>query len=152
MVGYAKQILTLYEPVNFQYIGKGEKIPLLYSDNHIYVRASITGPDSLVSGFFMVDCGSMSGVILNVPFIKQHKIAPSADATEFSLCGIGGNSKSMMGTVAELRIGKRTIKKPVALFSQASGGVLTRPGVAGSIGNGILRRFRVIFLIIRGLK
>lgn len=145
-IDYQEQILTLFEPSTFQYIGKGERIPLLYSDIHIYAHASITGPDSLsVSGYFMVDCGSMTGLILNVPFIKQHRLIPSGKATEISLCGIGGNSKSIMGTLAEFRIGKRKIKKPITLFSQASGGVLTRPDIAGSIGNGVLRRFHVIF-------
>ena len=145
-IDYQEQVLTLYEPSTFQYAGKGERIPLQYSDNHIYVHASITKPGSLqVSGYFMVDCGSMTGVILNVPFIKQHSLTPSAKATEISLCGIGGNSKSVMGTLAGLRIGEHGIKKPVTLFSQASGGVLTRPDIAGSIGNGILRKFDVIF-------
>ena len=144
-IDYQKQVLTLYEPSTFQYIGKGDRIPLLYNDNHIYVHASITQPgSSSVSGYFMVDCGSMTGVILNVPFTKQHRLIPTGKATEISLCGIGGSSKSMMGTLAEFRIGKHRIKNPVAIFSQASSGVLTRPDIAGSIGNGILRRFHLI--------
>ena len=144
-IDYQNQVLTLYEPSTFQYIGKGDRIPLQYSDNHIYANASITGPDFLpVSGYFMVDCGSMTGVILNVPFIKQYRLIPSGKAKEISLCGIGGSSTSMMGTLADLRIGKYRIKKPIAIFSQASGGVLTKPDIAGSIGNGILRRFQVI--------
>ena len=144
-IDYKKQVLTLYEPSTFQYTGKGDRIPLLYNDNHIYAHASLTGPDSLsVSGHFMVDCGSMTGVILNVPFIKQHRLIPAGKATEISLCGIGGNSKSIMGTLADLSIGKQRIKKPIAIFSEASGGVLTRPDIAGSIGNAILRRFYVI--------
>lgn len=144
-IDYQAQVMTLYEPSTFEYAGKGDRISLLYSENHIYARASITGPDSLVSGYFMVDCGSMTGVILNVPFIKHHRLVPAAGASALSLCGIGGSSQSMMGTVAELRIGKRIIKKPITIFSQASGGVLTRPDVAGSIGNGILRKYKVIF-------
>ena len=145
-IDYQQQVLTLYEPSTFQYTGNGDRIPLQYSDNHIYARASIPGPDSLaVPGYFMIDCGSMTGVILNTSFIKQHKLASPAKATELSLCGIGGGSKSMMGTLAELRLGKQNIKKPITLFSQASGGVLTRPDIAGSIGNGILRKFNVIF-------
>jgi Aspartyl protease len=145
-IDYQKQILTLYEPSTFQYAGKGDRIPLQYSDNHIYARASITGPDSLlVSGYFLVDCGSMTGVILNVPFIKQYSLTPSPEATELSLCGIGGSSKSMMGTLEDLQIGKSRIKKPITIFSQASGGVLTKQDIAGNIGNAILRRFHVIF-------
>ena len=145
-IDFQKQILTLYEPSAFQYTGKGDRIPLQYDDSHIYIRASITGQDSLsASGYFMVDCGSMTGVVLNVPFIKQHRLTPSAGATEISICGIGGNSKSMMGTLEELRIDKQRIKKPITIFSQASGGVLTKQGIAGSIGNGILRKFNVIF-------
>ena len=145
-IDYQQQVLTLYEPSLFQYSGKGDRIPLHYNDNHIYVRASIPGPYSKpVSGYFMVDCGSMTGVILNVPFIKQHELTSAAGATALSLCGIGGSSQSMMGTLPEIRIGKNRIKKPITIFSQASGGVLTRPDIAGSIGNGILRKFDVIF-------
>jgi len=145
-IDYQEQVLTLFEPSAFHYSGSGDRIPLKYSDNHIYVGASVTGADSLpVSGYFMVDCGSMTGLILNVPFIEQHQLTLSAGATEISLCGIGGSSKSMMGTLADLRIGRGMIKKPVTIFSQASSGVLTRADIAGTIGNGILGRFRVIF-------
>lgn len=143
-IDFQKEVLTLYDPSSFKYAGKGDRIPLLYSDNHIYARASITQSDSLVSGYFMVDCGSMTGVVLNTPFIKKHGLTPSTGATELSLCGIGGNSQSMMGNVPDFRIGKQRIEKPITLFSRASSGVLTRPDVAGSIGNGILRKFVVI--------
>jgi hypothetical protein len=143
-------VLTLYEPSAFQYSGKGDRIPLKYSDNHIYVRASVTVQDSLpVPGYFMVDCGSMTGLILNVPFIKQHRLTPSPEATEISLCGIGGSSTTMMGTLAGLRVGKTMIKDPVTIFSRANSGVLTRADIGGTIGNGILRKFLVIFDYLR---
>ena len=139
-------MLTLYEPGLYRYTGNGPRIPIEYSDNHIYTMASVKVSDSLsIPGRFMVDCGSATGVILTTSFIKQHSLSPPADAKEISLCGFGGSSGSMMGNLDELQIGEYKIKKPVTLFSQAIGGVLTREDIAGSIGNGILRNFRVIF-------
>ncbi len=144
-IDFQKKILTLYEPGLFRYTGKGERIPLEYSDNHIYAKAAVQVSDSLsIPGRFMVDCGSMTGLILTTSFIKQHRLIPPADSKEISLCGFGGTSGSMIGILDGLQIGKSTINKPVTLFSQASGGVLTREDMAGSIGNGILRNFRVI--------
>lgn len=145
-IDFQKNMLTLHEPGSYLYSGNGQHVPLEYSDNHIYTMASVRVSGSLsMPGRFMVDCGSMTGVILSTPFIKQQNLRPPADAKEISLCGIGGSSSSMMGTLDDLQIGEYKIKKPVTLFSEAIGGVLTRTDIAGLIGNGILRNFRVIF-------
>ena len=145
-IDFQKNMLTLHEPGLYRYTGKGQRVPIEYSDNHIYTMASVQVSGSRsIQGRFMVDCGSMTGVILSTTFIKQQSLSPPADAKEISLCGIGGSSSSLMGTLDDLQIGEYKIKKPVTLFSQAIGGVLTRTDIAGSIGNGILRNFRVIF-------
>ena len=93
----------------------------------------------------MVDCGSVTGLVLNVPFIRKHQLKPAADSIGISVCGIGGYSQSTMSRIDNLQIGKLTISEPVTIFSRATGGVLTHPDVAGSIGNGILRKFKVIY-------
>ncbi len=144
-IDFEREILTLHRPDSFRYTGKGHCISLEYIDNHIYAKALVQISDSLsIPGRFMVDCGSMTGLILTTSFIKQHKLDPPPDATEISLCGFGGTSKSLIGIIDGLQIGESRIKKPVTLFSQASGGVLTSEVMAGSIGNGILRNFKVI--------
>lgn len=144
-VDYQKKYLTIFEPSTYHYIGKGDHVPFAYIDNHIYITASVHSNRSIISGRFMVDCGSSTAVILNVPFIRKHQLKPSTDSTEISLCGIGGYSKSTMSRINNLQIGKLSINKPITLFSRASGGVLTNPDVAGSVGNGILRKFKVIY-------
>jgi hypothetical protein len=70
-VDYQKKYLILFEPSTYHYTGKGDRIPFEYFDHHIYITASVQGTPSNISGRFMVDCGSMTGLILNVPFISS---------------------------------------------------------------------------------
>lgn len=85
-------------------------------------------------------------LILNRPFTeKSGLLPPDEQTTPFELCGIGGGSKSRIGTLVSLRLGSADIRTPVTIFSQATDGNLSREDFDGLIGNAILRRFNVVF-------
>lgn len=94
----------------------------------------------------MIDTGFMGALILNRPFVeKSGLLPPDEQTTPFELCGIGGTSKTRIGTLESLRLGSADVKAPVTLFSQAAEGNLSREDFDGMIGNALLRRFKVVF-------
>jgi hypothetical protein len=146
-IDYAAKSINLYDPKSYHYQGKGERIPLEVRQKHIYMRAPVTvSGRAPINGLFMIDSGSGVAVILNSPFIAQNKLLPPPNqTTPFDVCGIGGESQTQIGKLAEIRLGNIKLQSPMAMFSQAANGALANPDVSGSIGNAILRRFKVVF-------
>jgi hypothetical protein len=146
-IDYAAQLIDLYEPRSYRYAGRGEAIPLEVRQQKIFVRAPIKSSISgNVTGTFMIDTGSAGAVSLNRPFIEKHGIMPpDAETTPFDVCGIGGTSRSRIGTLESLGLTRAGIKAPVTIFSQAREGTAASTDWDGLIGNAILRRFKVVF-------
>jgi S1-C subfamily serine protease len=91
-----------------------------------------------------IDLGSGGALGLNWNFIESNNLVASSRQTieSFSL-GVGGETKTLVGRVQSLRLGRLTIQSPVTSFALAQGrGV--RSDSAGRIGNQILRRSKVI--------
>ena len=146
-IDYAAKSINLYDPKSYHYQGKGERIPLEVRQKHIYMRAPITASGRApINGLFMIDSGSGVALILNSPFVAQNKLLPPPNqTTPFSICGIGGESQTQIGKLAEIRLGNIKLESPVTMFSQAANGALANPDLSGTIGNAILRRFKVVF-------
>jgi hypothetical protein len=146
-IDYAAKSINLYDPKSYHYQGKGERIPLEVRQKYIYIRAPITASGrSPINGLFMIDSGSAVALLLNSPFVAQNKLLPPLNqTTPFSICGIGGNSQTQVGKLAEMRLGKIKLESPITMFSQASKGALANPDLSGTIGNAVLRRFKVVF-------
>ncbi len=146
-IDYAAKSMNLYDPQSYHYRGQGERIPLEVRQKYIYVRAPITASGrSPINGLFIIDSGSMTALVLNSPFVAQNKLLPPLNqTTPFSVCGIGGDSQTQVGSLAEMRLGNIRLDSPITVFSQATNGTLANPDLSGSIGNAILRRFKVVF-------
>ena len=146
-IDYAAKSINLYDPKSYHYQGKGERIPLEVRQKHIYIRAPITASGRPpINGLFMIDSGFAGAVVLTSPFVAQNKLLPPPDqTTPFSNCGIGGESRTQIGKLAEIRLGNIKLESPVTMFSQAANGALANPDHSGTIGAAILRRFKVVF-------
>ena len=146
-IDYAAKSINLYDPQSYHYRGQGERIPLEVRQRYIYLRARITASGrSPINGLFIIDSGSATALTLNSPFVAQNKLLPPPNqTTPFSTCGIGGDSQTQVGSLAEIRLGNIKLDSPITMFSQATNGTLANPDLSGSIGNAILRRFKVVF-------
>jgi hypothetical protein len=144
---FTAQVMTLHDPKDYKYGGRGEVIPLEVRPRFVYVRTQLASSNAgNVTGLFLVDTGFMGALLLNGPFIENNGLLPrDHETTSFELCGIGGASRSRMGELESLRLGSLDLKSPVTLFSQATDGNLVSTEYDGIIGNAILRRFRVVF-------
>lgn len=145
-IEYANRTVNLYDPRQYQYYGSGTEIPLSVKEDTPFVRMLLTQKCvGTIEGIFAIDTGSDSTIKVNSPFAKTHKLVESTRTIESSGLGAGGETRSLVGRVREIRLGNIVMKNPVAQYSQDEKGDLASSDYSGIIGGELLRRFRVIF-------
>lgn len=146
-IDYANQRLNVYEPQTYHYAGPGEIIPLQENHGHTFINATLAFADGRrVQARLLMDTGARMALTLNTPFVDGQRLLATTpqiiDST--TSIGVGGPYQSAVARIESLRLGRLTIKYPVAAMSRARSGVLAGSDFDGIIGAEILRRFRVI--------
>jgi len=145
-IDYVRKQLALYSPREFTYEGKGEIIPLRFRRWRTtpIVDGSIVGTNGApINGQFEIDTGCDSGLCLGQDFIEANHLLSHNDTREGSKFGVGGGASTRSGHLPQLRLGPVTIDKPQTDFF-LEGSPVDR-GLAGHIGMGVLRNFKVTF-------
>jgi hypothetical protein len=145
-VDYAAGFITLYEPQQFVYNGKGESLPLKFFYNHPYVNAKVVIPGlEPIEGDFVIDAGSGYGITFHPSFFKTNRLLEHVPKTiQTKARGVGGEFSVAVGRITSLELGRFKLDNPVTAFPQTAG-FIAKEGTAGNIGGLILRRFKVIF-------
>jgi outer membrane lipoprotein-sorting protein/predicted aspartyl protease len=143
-IDYENQKLTLYEPSNFKYEGKGGILPITLEESHPHIKTKIDGQ---YEGNFVIDTGARSSLVLSTPFVQKYDLeAKTGKKIEvFSGIGIGGKAPGKLTRVKNIEIGKFNIPAPVTTLSSSEKGAFASEKIDGNIGGGILKRFTVIF-------
>jgi predicted aspartyl protease len=147
-IDYAARLVKLYQPQEFKYSGKGEVFPITFIGGHSIVKARISLPHRKpLEARFLLDTGASSEGLLTRPFVESQKLLSGSLKTvrETPFVGLGGESKSVIGRLENLRLGRFELVRPIVDFSQDQNGALARADIDGVIGGEIFRRFKVIF-------
>jgi hypothetical protein len=115
----------------------------IYSDYLPLVQGRIGG----VEGRFIVDLGDRSSLTLFGPFWRAHgmdkTLGPTLDA--LTGYGIGGPVRGLVVRAGHFEFGPAKVDGVVARLSLQRAGAFADPHIAGSIGTGVLKHFRVAF-------
>jgi hypothetical protein len=147
-IDYAARLVKLYKPQEFQYSGKGERIPITIVGGLSVVSARISLPQrEPLEARFLLDTGASSEAILNRPFVESQKLLDGSVKTirEPSSVGLGGDSTTVIGRLESLKLGPFVLEHPIVDFAQDRKGALARRDIDGIIGGEVFRRFKVIF-------
>lgn len=147
-IDYASKAVTFYEPQGYEYSGRGEVIPISIEDNTPFVVGRITGSKT-IEGSFLIDTGAPGVLNIAGPFAAKHKLLDSVPHTISITSGalLAGRSSGKIGRVKSFQMGSFVMKRPVANFSQDTGGTEGNEAsteYGGLIGAEILRRFKII--------
>jgi hypothetical protein len=136
--------MALYSPSNFNYSGKGEIISLRFRRTTPIISASVNGANAdPIPGEFEIDTGCDSGICLGHDFIEKHQLLKEDDTRAGGKVGVGGGTATRSGALPELQLGALKISKPQTDFF-LEGSPVDRD-MAGHIGFGVLKDFKVIF-------
>ncbi|HEX5223350.1 MAG TPA: retropepsin-like aspartic protease, partial [Verrucomicrobiae bacterium] len=139
----ANRTMTLYEPRGFQYSGKGEVIPLEFRRDTPIVEAAINFTNRApVWAKFEIDSGCDGELCLGHDFVEKNRLDDETGHAS-SRSGVGGSVDTRHGKLPQFQLGKATLDNlPANFFSEGSP---AGEGLAGHIGMGTLRHFKVIF-------
>lgn len=149
LLDYENEILSLYEPEQYDPPEGFEAIPMNMRNNRIYIPLEIAISDDIViKKEFQLDLGNGGTIDIT-----------SATADEFNLSdlineklhyfnafgGVGGEILGNQFRAISVKIGNYKIELPVLDYSEDRSGALSSAEMGGLLGNKILEKFKVIF-------
>jgi len=141
-IDYINHILTIYEPERFNYTGDGEVFKINLELNIPKIKAVV---DGVYEGIFKIDIGNRNSLDLYAPFVKKHKFPeryPRCLETPIGF-GVTGPVEGVVGRVKSFQLGSFLVRSPLTGF-YLNGSPFGSHKIAGRIGAGILKKFKVI--------
>lgn len=141
---FARSRVRFFSPASYSAPADAKVIPFgLYEKAIPIVDGEIAG----IKGRFLVDLGDRSSLTLFGPFWRAHHLdrvfGPGVVA--ITGYGLGGPIRGELIRVPEFTLAGVPVRGIVARLSLQRSGVFNSSALAGSIGTGILKRFRVTF-------
>lgn len=143
-IDYVNQILTIYEPAKFNYVGDGEMLKINLELDIPKVKGMVDGKHE---GIFEIDTGSRNGLDFYASFIKNYRFLekyPKYLETPLGF-GITGPTEGVVGRIKSFQLGSFLLESPVTGFYLTEESPFGPSKIAGKIGGGILKKFKVIF-------
>ncbi|MCF6361398.1 MAG: aspartyl protease family protein [Cyclobacteriaceae bacterium] len=154
-VDYNSFELVFYNRSNYAYEGDGIIMPIVLTYNlPLIVSTVIINNDTEFEGFFLVDTGARSELIISSPTVNKFNMIDAVGdhyVLKTEVGSSGKKAKIMYGKVKGLGFAEHKFTQVPVILSQAENGVLSFNGIDGIIGNRILKRFNIIFDYHRSL-
>jgi hypothetical protein len=141
-VDYPNRAIRCFDPKSYQ-LPRGAWQPLTVNTYRPTLRARLEGN---VDGVFLLDTGDTSTVSFRPDFVQRHRLLATRDVTTTTRVGVSGASPMWKGTIAWFDVAGHRVETPTVLFEPPT--TLDRQlpaGLAGIIGQGLMRDFLVVF-------
>ncbi|MCK4409857.1 MAG: aspartyl protease family protein, partial [Candidatus Eisenbacteria sp.] len=132
-VDYANEMLTFYEPSQFEYDGDGTVLDAPLRGNLFAVEATV---DGVYGGRWMLDLGA-GGMTFHAPYAKKHDLA-SRDGIYGVGFGAGGQIKHYLSEYGTIGFGGHTMERPRISMAGSDGrteGAFAGHERIGNLGN-----------------
>ncbi len=133
--------LSVHDPAKYELTG-GSWQELILHRNLPTVKARFEGDREAL---FRLDTGAGVTVDFHTPAVREFDLLLNRKTTARLQGGVGGLVRMQQGTLAWFELGGRRFENPVVGFSQALQGAYTDEYVAGNIGTGFMKPFKVVF-------
>jgi hypothetical protein len=140
-VNYPQQSIACFDPTQYQ-LPRGAWLPLTVKDRRPFLTARFEGDHE---GLFMLDTGSTVTVDFLPDFVQQHTLLDHRAVHTAYHRRVSGNYKKAMGTLAWFEVAGHRFEQPTVGFRLPNTPDGLPKGVAGIIGQGLLREFIVVF-------
>lgn len=145
-VDWEKQVLKFYDPSKYKYSGSGTILPLTFDEGvRPYTVASVAvSGDKLIPVKLVVDTGGSHALSLDVGSNPEIKL-PEGAVRALLGRGAGGEINGSSGRIKKFQLGGHTIVDVPTIFPDSNSGITGIGGRQGSLGAGLLRRFKIIY-------
>ncbi len=146
-INYDTSEIELYASKGYKYVGNGEVVKIDLGKVPTAKAKIDLGDGNYLDGEFILDNGAGLAMGFCTPYAQKHQLKKSIGKT-YSVKSRGYSSNTTIvevGRLKELKVQKFQFSKiPVRIYNTKSG-VLAHEGIAGIIGNEILKRFNITF-------
>jgi hypothetical protein len=149
-IDYGRLTVRLYDPSAYKYSGRGKSAPLTFAGGIPIVQAKFTEPrgKTLESGF-VINTALDASAVISTAYADAHKLLrahwktiPTLDPDlDPNLAAAPG---ALLGRSKGFQLGPYFAEDALVTFSKLSAPAASDPRVAGEIGAGLLRRFKVV--------
>ncbi len=146
-INYDSQQIEIYPTKGFQYKGNGQEVKIDLGSVPTAMTKINIGDRKNIDAEFILDTGAGLAIGFCTPFAKKHQVKKSMSKTYTSQSrGYSSNIAQVdVGRLAQLTIQTFDFTQvPSSIYDTASG-VFALEGIAGVIGNQILKRFNITF-------
>lgn len=146
VIDYARAEVAVYRPGTFRAPAGWRALALQREDDLVFARGAVTTTEGApaATGWYEIDTGGGHALILNAPFVRQHRLAAAGAGAAAAMLSIGGGATAVRGQVAAFRFADTTLTTVATLFSQATAGLFASDEFDGSVGGGLLQRFSAV--------
>ena len=143
---YATHTVRLLDPATFTPPAGFVSIPVDVAGNVAFTELAFQAPDgSKLSGIFVIDSGGVGDLIFAEPFVKAHPALLSGKRVDAPGCGGRRQDASPSGTDFDAHAGLVCVQRAGRGFPVQCCGRAGERADSGHPGNGVLKRFHVIF-------
>ena len=144
---YAAHAVRLLNPAAFTPPPGFISLPVFLGGDASFAQLTLEAPDGTkLSGIFLVDTGFVGDLGFTEPFVRAHPALLRGKRADLpAVSAVGGTFHIQMGRIQALTVGSFILREPVAAFPSNAAGVFANAQIAGILGNGVLKRFHVIF-------
>lgn len=141
-IDFAAKTMTLSD-ARTSPVAAAVAVPFVFNGTVPEIEGEIAG----IPSSFDIDTGSRAGLTLNSPFVQRHALRPQFTPAIDGVTGwgLGGPTRGTVARVKRFRLGSLTIDGAIMDMSLQREGTLSHRAPAGSIGNGLLKRFALTF-------
>jgi hypothetical protein len=141
VLDYDRNEITFIRPTAFRPPQDAESLPLKFRGHIPAIEAVLDG----VTGDFQLDTGARQSLTITRSFADAHGLVEKYQARREAVggYGLGGESRGLLARPGELDLGRLAVQGPVALISSSWRRNIATSKIAGNIGGGLLKRFRV---------
>jgi predicted aspartyl protease len=142
-IDYPGKRIAFHDPARYQPEPDAVRVPLQSGDGgDMLVEASVEG---LPPALFSIDTGGFETVSLYKSYVEKNGLLEQRSKLGHrSSSGFGGSSKSTIATLKSFSLGGFEWHDMRAMFEDAEEGGFSERHVAGNLGAGYLKHFRVV--------
>jgi hypothetical protein len=141
-VDYPNKSISCFDPQHYR-LPRGAWQPLTLRRNRPTLTARLEGN---VEGWFLLDTGSTSTVVFLPEFVQKHALLANRDVTKVKHLRVSGEYEMFAGKIAWFELAGHRFDKPTVRFRLPNTSEAHLPaGLAGIIGQGLMRDFIVVF-------
>jgi hypothetical protein len=148
-IDYAKKLMTLHDPVHWTYSGPGAIVPVVFDKGIPHTDGAITVAGREIPAYFVIDFGAAETMTLTSPFIRANNLLALAQ-TNAQVNGPAVANQFFSQTTVRGRVDRLTLGAPPLVaesipvnLSKNTSGAYASPNFAGTVGQGIDRRYHV---------